>query len=196
MRRVCKAWLLPPLTALLIAAAPPASSPPPAWLKELMRQLAQIPRRETTFVETRQLAALDKPLVSHGRLIYVRPSFLQEIIEGPQPGWLTVDGDTVSVSENGQPPHRISLDSQPQVAGLVDSIRDALSGNMPHLEQSWHIDAEGSLAHWRLTLAPISPQVAHLVRAVTIEGNGTDITGIRVVAANGDEQRMRIGTAR
>jgi Outer membrane lipoprotein carrier protein LolA-like len=176
------------------AAAQPTSgsAPAPRWLGELMGRLARIGERHATFREERRFAALTRPLMSQGWLVYRRPSYLEKTTAAPQPEHLVVDGDRLTVTEGDAAPRRLSLDSQPEVEALVDAIRGPLSGDLAALERSYRVQADGRLAAWRLTLTPTDPRVQAMLRAAEIEGADTDVRQVRIIQANGDEQRMDI----
>lgn len=182
------AGLLLPLLAVAAPAQPAAAS----WLDMLMQRLARIPARRADFVEQKQIAALTRPLVSRGHLLYVRPAQLEKITTAPQPETLIIDGDQLSISTEDAPPKTLSLASAPAIAGLVEGVRATLAGDLPGLRRLYRIVAEGGLGHWRLTLTPARPPLARLLHAVTIEGAQTDIRTITVDQANGDRQVMTI----
>ena len=71
-------------------------------------------------------------------------------------------------------------------------MRAALAGDLPALQRYYRIEAQGSLAGWTMLLTPATPPLARIVRSVSITGRGTELTGVRITQANGDEQSMVI----
>lgn len=185
------------LAAALLALGSPSAGADPAhsWLEVLMQRLARIPARSANFTEEKQVAALTRPLVSHGRLFYVRPRWLEKITDAPQSETLLVDGDRLSLTIGGGAPKILSLASVPAVAGLVDGVCATLAGDLPWLRRFYRVVAAGNMSHWRLALSPAGPPLARLLRTVTIEGAGTDIKTIAVEEVNGDREVMTITAA-
>ncbi len=189
-------WLvLALLTAPAAAQSTAGSLPPPRWLDELMGRLARIGERHATFREERRFAALTRPLTSKGWLVYRRPSYLEKTTTAPQPEHLVVDGERLTVTEGNAAPRMLSLDSQPEVQALVDAVRGPLSGDLAALERSYRVQADGRPAAWRLTLTPTDPRVQAMLRTAEIEGADIDVRLVRIIEANGDEQRMDIESA-
>jgi outer membrane lipoprotein-sorting protein len=177
--------------AFLILAAPPAAAQD-LPVHDLMNRLARIPELRATFHEEKRLAALDRPLESEGRLLYLRPGHLEKITTAPRPERLVVDGETLTVSLGDEPPQVVSLEERPDLQALVDAVRGPLSGNLAILRRHYGVRAEGRREAWRLTLQPTDPNVLRLLQSVTIEGAETAIRSIHILQANGDEQRMTI----
>lgn len=162
------------------------------WLDGVMAGLAQVGERRATFEEERRIGALTRPLVSHGLLVWRRPGHLEKTTIAPRPEALVVDGDRLTLTAGGDAPRTVSLASQPQIAALVEAIRGPLSGDLAGLRRVFTVQPEGAAAAWRITLTPIEPQVAALVRSVTVEGAQATIRVITTEQSNGDVQRMTI----
>jgi hypothetical protein len=159
-----------------------------------MAGLAAIPERHATFREEKDFAALDKPLISQGWLVYRRPAHFEKVTTAPEPETLVVDGDTLTLAASGQAPQSVRLGRRPEVGALVDAIRGALSGDLGVLESHYRIAADGRFTAWHLVLQPTDPGVQRLVRMIAIDGAGADISGFRTVQINGDEDSMTIAT--
>jgi predicted LPLAT superfamily acyltransferase/outer membrane lipoprotein-sorting protein len=177
--------------ALVLLATPAMAQTTGTWLDGLMQRLAAIPARQASFTEERHIAALTTPLVSHGRLVYRRPDHLEKITTDPQPETLVVDGDRLTI-RSPEGTKTFSLAEQPAIAGLVDSVRDAIAGNLAGLQRYYRIEAQGGPDAWIMLLTPAGDPLARVVRRVTITGRGTDLTGVTILQANGDEQSMTV----
>ena len=178
--------------APLLLLAVPAAAQTNTWFDELMRRLAAVPARQASFTEERRIAALSTPIVSHGRLTYRRPDRLEKITTDPVSEILIVDGDRLSIQTGGQPAKVFALSDVPAIAGLVDSVRAALAGDLPSLERYYRIEVRGGPDAWTMLLIPVSKSLAGIVRSVTISGRGAELSAIRFVQTNGDEQSMTI----
>lgn len=160
-----------------------------------MRLLAAVPARAAAFQETRTLAALTAPVVSHGRLSYRRPDHLEKQTEAPVRETLVVDGDLLTLSQDGQPARTIDLDAQPALGALVTAIAGTLAGDGRRLTASYSVTLQGDAASWRMLLVPLDRQVAGLVRSITLSGAGDAVRGVDTVQANGDTDVMTIEPA-
>ena len=156
-----------------------------------MAQLAQAPTRRASFVEEKSIAALDAPLRSQGRLEYRKPDHLEKITTAPNGESLVVDGDRLVVDSGSDAPRVVELDGQPDIRTLVDTIRGALSGNLPLLRRSYDVSGTGTPADWRIVLHPRDAAVSRLVQEVRLAG-GADLRSIQSVAPNGDTDTLTV----
>ncbi len=173
----------------------------PAWgesgfpLEALSARLEAVAERRAHFTETRYLQALAAPLHSVGELVYRRPDYLEKVTNAPAPETMVAQGDRLTVTADGGAPQVIALGAQPEARALVDTIRGALSGDLPLLRRYYSIAGDGILSGWSLRLTPVDPAVRRVLRSVRIDGAGTDLLFIQIVQANGDEDRMSISPA-
>lgn len=157
-----------------------------------MGRLAQASERRADFVEEKRLAALRTPLRSEGRLAYRKPDHLEKLTTAPQPESLVVDGGRLVVSDgSNEPPRVFNLDSQPQLRTLVDTIRGALSGDLPALRRVYDVTGSGTPAAWLIVLRPRDPAVARLVTEVRLTG-GAELRTIQSLAPNGDTDTLTV----
>lgn len=156
-----------------------------------MAHLAQAPQRRGTFIEEKDFPALAQPLRSSGRLIYVRPAYLEKTTTEPRPEHLVVDRDRLFIDTGNGRPRVLDLSSQPEISALIDTIRGMLSGDLATLRRSYAITGDGTLQDWRLVLHPSDPGLAKLVREVRIAG-GADIRSIESVQPDGGTDRLTI----
>ncbi|GAC1336747.1 MAG: hypothetical protein NVSMB18_00510 [Acetobacteraceae bacterium] len=158
-----------------------------------MTRLAAVPERRAVFREQRRFAALSEPLQSRGHLLYRRPDYLEKITDWPQPERLVVDGDRLILTEANEPPRVVPLGSQPELRTMIDGMRGPLAGDLAALRRGFAVEAAGSLQDWTLTLTPLDPRAARLLRRIGVGGHDDMIRDIRLIQANGDEQWMQIG---
>ncbi len=177
----------PQLEAHAAAPATPASG-----LDRLMALLARRKHGEVPFTERDTLSILSRPLESSGVLIYDAPDHLVKRTLRPKRESLALDGDVVTVRRGGRALH-FDLDSYPQAAPYVDAIRATLAGDRAALERVFHVEFEGSLAHWKLALTPRQAGMAKSVRRIRIAGARDDIRRIEILERNGDRSLMTLG---
>ncbi|MBS0642040.1 MAG: hypothetical protein JSS43_19415 [Proteobacteria bacterium] len=181
--------------APLLAAAS-AAEPPPAWFAQLMAQLAAIPERHETFREEKRLAALNRPLLSEGQLIYRRPSYLEKLTILPRKEILLVQDDQLTLTGPDGSPRELSLASRPEIGVLVDAVGGTLSGDVRRLQRSYTVHPSGTLQDWQLALVPIHPRVQEMLRQIVIRGSGPAIRSVLTEQTNGDAQIMLIERSR
>jgi hypothetical protein len=147
---------------------------------------------EATFTEVKVMANLTRPLQDSGRLSYRRPSHLEKVTVEPAAERLVVDGDRLTLADDGAPPRVIDLNTEPMIRGLVDAIRGTLAGDLATLRRSYRVNMQGDVAAWRLTLVPSDPSVAQLIANTVMEGAGASLRGMQTRQTNGDDIRMTI----
>lgn len=167
----------------------------PAWaafdVAQLMANLARHKGGRAKFVETRNLALLDKPLVATGELNYTPPDRLEKLTLTPKPELLRLDRETLSI-EREQHKLSINLANQPEAMAFVDSIRGTLSGNRAALEKNYALHLSGTQQKWVLTLLPSEPKIAALLLRITVTGSGNQVRSIEYLQADGDRSLLVI----
>ncbi|MEG1279610.1 MAG: LolA-related protein [Comamonas sp.] len=157
----------------------------------LMLLLSSHPPGKATFVETKTLAMLKKPIVSEGELRYDPPGKLTMITRTPKAESMVIDGDTLVRQADGKT-GRIKLDDYPEVAGMIEGIRGSLGGNRMLLEQHYHLEVSGSSSEWRMRLTPKDSRVSRFIKQLDVSGLGSTIRAIDILQADGDSSHMAI----
>lgn len=174
---------------LMALLAMPAAA---AWdLDTLMRGLAKHEGGRARFVETKNIALLDKPVVSSGELLYVPPSRLEKRTLKPKPETMVLDGDML-VLERGKQKFTLKLSEQPEARAFVDSLRGTLSGDKAALEKSYKLVLNGTEQRWTLDLLPDDQRIAAFVLRITFGGTKNKVESIRYLQADGDSSTMTI----
>ena len=184
-----KAAALVALLALGLTAAVSRAGPDTPFTR-LMALLAARQRGEVTFVARTYAAGLTRPLESSGVLRYRAPDHLEQRTLKPAPSDLILDGERLTVRRGGRTRH-VDLRSYPDIAVYVDALRDTLAGRGAALERHFTVRWRGTLAHWQLTLVPVSSGAS--VRRIRLAGEAADIRTIEILAPHGARTVMRIG---
>jgi outer membrane lipoprotein-sorting protein len=190
--------LRPNLRILAVAAAlslplPARAQPAPELnLPALMATLRQVRSSTARFTETRYSHLLSQPQRSSGRLIYVAPDQLQKQTIEPQPAKLTINGDRLTIEQQGQPNRAISLHDNSEVGALVESIRATLAGDLAALTRYFNVTPEGDPNNWRLTLVPREPKLRELVSSIKIRGERGLVRAVQTTEADGDRTDMTV----
>ena len=160
-------------------------------LDALMRQMAAVGERHGSFVETKEMALLNGPIVRRGTLDYTRPDRLSMRVETPYFERVDVVGDQVTL-ERRTGVTRVALAAQPQLAAWIDSLRATLAGDGATLERHFEVRVDGTDADWRLSLVPRDAALRAIIERVDVAGRGADVTRFAIDEAKGDRTRIVI----
>ena len=173
----------------LVTTAAPAFA---AWdLQQLMDALAQNKSGRATFVETKHIAMLDRPVESSGELLFTAPDRLEKRTFKPRPESLIVNGSELLV-ERGRQKYRLQLQAYPDLAAFIDSIRGTLAGDRKTLERNFRLGLDGSAERWSLQLVPLDEKMLIAVRQIRISGIRDQVNGIEITQSDGDRSVMAI----
>jgi len=190
--------LLSALGALALGGLAGASGPSAAAgfdLAALMQLLATVRSGEATFVERREVAMLDRTIVSSGRLSFEAPdTFVRETLK-PARDRLAVTGNTLTMSR-GERSRTVQLDATPEAAVIVEAIRGTLTGNRAALERLFTPTVSGSAERWTLELVPREARLRNQVAALRVSGTQMVVREVAVTMADGDRSVMTIEPAR
>ncbi len=163
-----------------------------AWdLQQLMETLAQSKSGRARFVERKSIAMLDKPVESSGELLYSAPDHLEKRTLKPQAESMIVNGDELHI-ERGRQTYNLQLQSYPELAAFIDSIRGTLAGDRKALERNYRLSLEGSAEHWNLQLLPLDEKMQAVIQRIRINGVRDQVRSIEITQADGDSSLMTI----
>ena len=193
IKSISRRWLAALAAGVALAAASPAVLA--AWdLQQLMDSLAQNKSGRATFVETKRIALLDRPVESSGELVFTAPDRLEKRTLKPRPESMIVAGGELVV-ERGSRRMRVQLQSQPQLAAFIESIRGTLAGDRAALERSYRLSLEGSPDNWALLLVPLDEKMQAVIRQIKISGTADRVRIVDIAQADGDSSTMVIEKA-
>lgn len=163
-----------------------------AWdLQQLMETLAQGKSGRARFVERKSLAMLDKPVESSGELLYSAPDHLEKRTLKPRAESMSVTGDELRIERDRQT-YNLQLQSYPELAAFIDSIRGTLAGNRKALERNFRLNLEGTAEHWSLQLLPLDEKMQAVIQHIRIKGALDQVRSIEITQADGDSSLMTI----
>jgi outer membrane lipoprotein-sorting protein len=134
---------------------------------------------------------LDKPVESSGDLLYSAPDRLEKRTLKPQPESMIVKGDEL-VIERGRQKHQLQLQSYPELAAFIDSIRGTLAGDRKALERNYRLSLEGAAERWTLQLLPLDEKMQAVIQRIRITGVRDQVRSIEITQADGDSSLMAI----
>ena len=169
-----------------------------AWafdLPELMNLLAQDKSGDARFTEERFVRGLEGPLHASGVLTFRPPDRMTRRTLSPRAETMEVDGNTLTLSRGGRT-RTMTLDSMPELLGMVEAMRSTLNGNASMLERYFRIAISGARDSWTLDLEPIDERLAAQVRTVRMSGRGGEVLGVEMEFVGGDRSIMNITPVR
>lgn len=185
LKKLDKAWLI----GLTFWVLPVHAD---TWtLDQLMQMLAQTRTGHASFIEKKSIAILDKPVESSGELFYEAPDRLEKRTLKPKPESMVLDRGTLTIEQKGRK-HVLPLQSYPEIAAFVDSIRGTLAGDRSALERTYQLSLEGNEQGWTLALQPIDARMKKVVEKIRIAGVGSELRSIEIRQADGDSSLMTI----
>lgn len=190
-------WIIPSLLLLGMLLATPISHAEQSvhdagWgIEQLMQSLADIRTGHASFVEKKFIAMLDKPVESSGELFYSAPNRLEKRTLKPKVESMLLDKDTLTVEQRGKK-RALSLQSYPELAAFIDSIRGTLAGDRKALERTYRLSLEGDKQSWNLVLLPAEDKMKKVVAKISIAGSGNTLRSIEIKQADGDSSLMTI----
>jgi outer membrane lipoprotein-sorting protein len=160
-------------------------------LIQLMQKLAQVKSGEATFTERRQVALLDQPLESSGRLSFQAPdTFVRETLK-PRQERIAIIGNTLTLNQGGRT-RTMALDSTPDAAVIVEALRGTLTGNRESLEKYFTTRLTGNAQLWLLELVPREARLRGRVLSVRVAGQQGVVREVLVAMPDGDRSVMSI----
>ena len=160
-------------------------------IEQLMHSLAQTRSSHASFVEKKNIAILNKPIESSGELFYSAPDHLEKRTIKPKPESMILDHDTLLI-ERGRQKHRLQLQSYPELAVFIDSIRGTLAGDRKALEYNYRLNLDGSAENWTLMLLPTNEKMQAMVQRISIVGKRDALRSIEITQTDGDSSLMLI----
>ena len=189
--KICANTVLSWILACAVADAGAATAQFSA--DDLMPMLASVERVTARFVETRTSTLLSGPLVLQGTLEYRRPDRLEKRVLSPYEERMVIEGGRLTLEKPGESRRKtLAIANAPGVAALVESIRATRAGDLATLTRHYTLELAGERARWMLTLRPLDPQLAGMVRSVVIAGAEARIVRVSVEETAGDRSVMEI----
>ena len=182
------------LRTLLVAtlAGPLLSLPALAFgVDDLMGLLGRARHGEARFTEQRFVKGLDGPLDATGVLNFVPPDKLERRTLTPRAESMRVEGNVIVLSRGGRT-RSVTLDSMPELLGMVEALRGTLSGNAPQLQRYFRTQISGEARDWTLQLDPLDKALAEQLVSLRISGTQGVVRGVEMEFVGGDRSVMKI----
>ncbi|MFT7465609.1 MAG: hypothetical protein ACI9EF_003978 [Pseudohongiellaceae bacterium] len=159
----------------------------PANAHELLAAFAKLDGLEASFVETKHLALLAVPLKSEGQFYFCAPGYLLRTISSPEPSTLLIEPGQLRMT-NRDGSETIDLRQSDALRLFVTSLVRVFSGDELALSEHYTMafDKTAESATWTLTLIPKGKPLTHMIRELSLSGEGFAVQTIVVKEPNGD----------
>jgi hypothetical protein len=181
------------LLALIATANPPADSTPTPDAAARIAKLARPAPADTAYTEVRFVAMLKRPLVLHGTLHYGGPGELGKRVDAPYRETTTVSAGKVDVEREGRAAQHFSLERAPELQVMLSAFSALLGGDAAALAQHYAIALVEHGERFTLTLTPRDRGLARHLRAVVVDGAGSEPACFSLQQADGDRSVMLLG---
>lgn len=159
-------------------------------LSKIGAQVEQQAVLRAEFTQTKHMAALKRPLVTSGRLVFSRHHGVLWQIEKPyRISYVLSEDRIVEIEADGARQERNRRDV-PGLAQVGNVFRSVLGANAASLREVFEVVAEGDTSKWTIKLKPRQPQMAKFIKSLTLSGDRF-VEIIRIEEATGDETQIR-----
>ena len=156
------------LTGLLLWASAASA----VKLDQLQQRFASQPVIRADFTQTRNIAGMRQPLVSHGQMLIARQQGLWWHQQTPFVMTLLLDDKRMVQSLSGQPPQVITADSNPQMFQFNHLLRALFQADQKVLNENFRVDfSDGGNGHWTLSLTPKAAPLNKIFNRIDLAGS-------------------------
>jgi len=181
--------------ALASAMAVPLSGGAEGLLAQVAANLDAVPVVRAEFAQSRELAALKRPLQTMGRMTYSRQHGVIWQIEQPYRMTYVLGKDSIlEVAVDGSQRRR-SFRETPGLAQVSRIFGSILRADSRALDQYFEAQPSGKPTRWQARLTPRQPEVRQALAAVLVRG-GHFIEAIEIEEAGGDATRIEFRNSR
>jgi hypothetical protein len=162
-----------------------AAEPSSALLQEISQQLARQTSLQVNFIQTKQMAALKKPLVMKGELLYNKADGVIWQLTSPYRVRYEFNGQAIiETNAAGERRERKAEDS-PAIAQISNIFKAILSADQALLAQHFTLAASGSMQQWQMHLTPKAAYLRKAMTEIVLTGKQT-VEAVHIDEANGD----------
>ncbi len=179
------------LSACCLLAGISAGAAEPDALTRISAQVEQFPVVRADFVQSRQIAAMKRPLVTSGRLMFSRQHGVLWQIEQPyRISYVLAEDRVVEIASDGSRRERGPRDV-PGLAQVGRVFRAMLGTNTGALQEHFDVTAQADAQKWELILTPRQAQLAQFLSGMRLSGTRF-VESIAISEARGDSTQIRL----
>ncbi|HSI38105.1 MAG TPA: outer membrane lipoprotein carrier protein LolA [Methylotenera sp.] len=143
------------------------------------------------FTQTKHMAALKRPLITSGKLIYSRNHGVLWQIEQPyRISYLLSEERIIEINAKGLRKERNTRDI-PGLAQVGKVFRAMLGANISTLKNTFDVAASGNTQKWEIQLTPKQTQLKQFLTALDLNG-GLFVENIKIAETGGDSTQIQL----
>jgi len=159
-------------------------------LARIAAQIEQYPVIRAEFLQSKQMLAMKRPLVTSGRIVYTRSHGVLWQIEQPyRMSYLLGEDRIVEIGADGSRRER----GLREVAGLAQIgrvFRAMLGADAAALREYFDVAVRGDAGKWEIDLKPREPQLAQVLTGLLLTG-ARFVETIQIGEVGGDSTQIR-----
>lgn len=169
-----------------------ASAAEPSTLQQLGSRIEQHAVLRADFTQTKHVAALKRPLVTHGKLLYSKAhGVVWQIYKPYAISYILSNDSVIEITADGRRKER-SVNDMPGFAQINRIFRAMLAADTSVLNTYFDTKLENEIsmdAPWRALLTPKQTQITRFVKAIRVEG-AQFVQSIHIEEANQDSTNI------
>jgi hypothetical protein len=174
----------------VLCTLPPLQAAESGSLAHIGTQIERHSVVRAEFVQSKQMAAMKRPLVTTGHLVYSRLHGVLWQIEQPyRMSYVLVEDRIVEIGADGVRRER-GLRDIPGLAQIGRIFRAMLGANTTALNEHFEANVEGDTDKWKIELKPRQQQLAQFLTGLQLSG-GRFVESIIISEAGGDSTQIR-----
>jgi hypothetical protein len=179
-------WLM----FLLLPMSLQALSAEPDTLARIGARMEQPPVVRAEFVQSKQMSALKRPLITSGRLVFSRRHGVLWQIEQPyRMSYVLGEERIIEIAADGTRRER-GLRDVPGLAQVGRVFRAMLGANTGVLRELFEVSVRGDPDKWDIELKPRQVQLTQFLSGLQLSG-GRFVENIRLSEPSGDTTQIR-----
>jgi outer membrane lipoprotein-sorting protein len=181
------------LAVSVLTAVTTIATAAPGLAESLLAGMAKTPPVSTPFVLVSYRGVLDRPLVVSGTLRWLGGDNMERDIAKPFRETAKIADGTITVQRGSGEVQRMPLARAPQSGAMLAGFHALLGGDVSALQKDFTLSAQGSEAHWVITLTPRTDALKRQIASLVIDGRDREPRCLTMTDANGDSSITLVG---
>jgi len=177
----------------MLVAGPVRADPVPCEQEiELARRFADVKTMRADFRDEKRIVLMEEPLVSQGRILYLRPDRIRQDIERPSRQTLVIAGNRMSIRQHDLgKEQRFDVDSNPMMKAIVQNILLVLSGQVDRMVGQYRCLLTRDDEAYHLELTPLKEPMSKVMKSIRVAiGRDMKMREVVMEEAGGDVSRL------
>jgi hypothetical protein len=185
-KSVLKRVVISLFLSILLPTTQAADHPLTSQIQSLLAQPSVLCGR---FDQTKQLAGMKKPLLSHGRFCVVKGKGIVWRTLQPFPSTLQLTRDEIVNYQGDRVAMRLDAKQEPTVRMINSVLFSLMAGDLAQLDELFDIKGEAKAANWRVSLTAKKAALAKVIGTISLEG-AAYVKTITMNEAGGDQTKI------